>query len=57
MSQAAAISAGVKSAAVKSEYALELLDAHKSFGKTQIIRGATLQVKPGETKTAAVKFK
>ena len=43
MSQAAAISAGVKSAAVKSEYALELLDAHKSFGKTQIIRGATLQ--------------
>lgn len=48
MSQAAAISAGVKSAAVKSEYALELLDAHKSFGKTQIIRGATLQVKPGE---------
>ncbi|MEK8045868.1 ABC transporter ATP-binding protein [Ideonella margarita] len=31
-----------------SPYALELLGAHKSFGKTQIIRGAQLQVKPGE---------
>jgi branched-chain amino acid transport system ATP-binding protein len=31
-----------------SGYALELLDARKNFGKTQIIRGATLQVKPGE---------
>jgi branched-chain amino acid transport system ATP-binding protein len=29
-------------------YAVELLDVHKSFGKTAIIRGATLQVKPGE---------
>jgi len=32
----------------KSEYAVELLDVHKSFGKTQIIRGAQLQVRPGE---------
>ncbi|MBL0086078.1 MAG: ABC transporter ATP-binding protein [Ideonella sp.] len=31
-----------------SEYAVELLDVHKSFGKTQIIRGARLQVRPGE---------
>jgi branched-chain amino acid transport system ATP-binding protein len=30
------------------EYAVELLDVRKSFGKTQIIRGAQLQVKPGE---------
>ena len=29
-------------------YALELLDVRKSFGKTEIIRGANLQVKPGE---------
>ena len=29
-------------------YAVELLDVHKSFGKTAIIRGTTLQVKPGE---------
>jgi branched-chain amino acid transport system ATP-binding protein len=31
-----------------AEFALELLGAHKQFGKTQIIRGATLQVRPGE---------
>jgi branched-chain amino acid transport system ATP-binding protein len=31
-----------------SPYALELTDVRKSFGKTEIIRGATLQVKPGE---------
>jgi branched-chain amino acid transport system ATP-binding protein len=30
------------------DYAVELLDVHKNFGKTAIIRGATLQVKPGE---------
>jgi branched-chain amino acid transport system ATP-binding protein len=30
------------------EFAVELLDARKSFGKTEIIRGANLQVKPGE---------
>ncbi|MBQ0959671.1 ABC transporter ATP-binding protein [Ideonella sp. 4Y11] len=35
-------------AATQSPYALELLDAYKRFGKTEIIRGATLQVKPGE---------
>jgi len=29
-------------------YAVELNDVHKSFGKTEIIRGANLQVKPGE---------
>ncbi len=34
--------------APNAEYALELLDARKSFGKTEIICGATLQVKPGE---------
>ncbi|HSI49128.1 MAG TPA: ABC transporter ATP-binding protein [Ideonella sp.] len=31
-----------------SPYALELLGAHKRFGLTEIIRGAQLQVKPGE---------
>jgi len=31
-----------------SVFALELLDLHKSFGKTSIIRGATLQVRRGE---------
>ncbi len=31
-----------------SEFALELRDVRKSFGKTEIIRGANLQVKPGE---------
>jgi len=30
------------------EFAVELLDVHKQFGKTQIIRGAQLQVRPGE---------
>ncbi|WBY01994.1 ABC transporter ATP-binding protein [Ramlibacter tataouinensis] len=29
-------------------YALELRDLHKSFGKTEIIRGANLAVRPGE---------
>ena len=31
-----------------SEFALELRDLRKSFGKTEIIRGANLQVRPGE---------
>ena len=31
-----------------SEFALELRDVRKSFGKTEIIRGASLQVCPGE---------
>lgn len=31
-----------------SEYALELRDLRKSFGKTEIIRGASLSVRPGE---------
>ncbi|MDT7834867.1 ABC transporter ATP-binding protein [Aquabacterium sp. OR-4] len=32
----------------RSEFAVELLDLHKRFGKTEIIRGAQLQVRPGE---------
>ena len=31
-----------------SDYAVELIDLRKSFGKTEIIRGANLKVKPGE---------
>ena len=31
-----------------SEFAVELRDVRKSFGKTEIIRGANLQVRPGE---------
>ena len=31
-----------------SDFAVELRDVRKSFGKTEIIRGASLQVKPGE---------
>ena len=34
--------------AAASEFALELRDVRKSFGKTEIIRGANLQVRPGE---------
>jgi branched-chain amino acid transport system ATP-binding protein len=33
---------------MSSPYALELKDLRKSFGKTEIIRGASLSVKPGE---------
>nr|WP_297350298.1 ABC transporter ATP-binding protein [uncultured Caldimonas sp.] len=33
---------------MSSPYALELKDVRKSFGKTEIIRGASLAVKPGE---------
>ena len=32
----------------RAEYALELRDVRKSFGRTEIIRGTTLAVKPGE---------
>ncbi len=32
----------------KPEFALELRDVRKSFGKTEIIRGTSLAVKPGE---------
>ncbi len=32
----------------KSEFAVELIDLRKSFGKTEIIRGSSLQVRPGE---------
>src|SRR4029453_604128 len=32
----------------QAAYAVELNDVRKSFGKTEIIRGANLQVKPGE---------
>ncbi|MBC7938591.1 MAG: ABC transporter ATP-binding protein [Chitinophagaceae bacterium] len=31
-----------------SEFAVELRDVRKNFGKTEIIRGANLQVRPGE---------
>ena len=31
-----------------SEFAVELIDLRKSFGKTEIIRGSSLQVRPGE---------
>ena len=34
--------------AVASAYALELKDLRKSFGKTEIIRGASMAVNPGE---------
>jgi branched-chain amino acid transport system ATP-binding protein len=30
------------------EYAIELRDVRKSFGKTEIIRGTNLAVRPGE---------
>ncbi|MEO6030811.1 MAG: ABC transporter ATP-binding protein [Burkholderiaceae bacterium] len=33
---------------MSGEYAIELKDLHKSFGKTEIIRGANLAVAPGE---------
>jgi len=33
---------------VTAEYAVELNDLRKSFGKTEIIRGANLKVRPGE---------
>jgi branched-chain amino acid transport system ATP-binding protein len=36
------------SVSTKSEWAVELDDVRKSFGKTEIIRGAKLQVKAGE---------
>ena len=32
----------------RAEFAVELIDVSKSFGKTAIIRGAQLQVRPGE---------
>lgn len=32
----------------QAEFALELRDVRKSFGKTEIIRGCSLQVRPGE---------
>ena len=35
-------------AAANATYALELRDLRKSFGKTEIIRGANLAVAPGE---------
>ena len=34
--------------APKADFALELRDVRKSFGKTEIIRGTNLQVRPGE---------
>ncbi len=37
-----------KAGGTKSEFAVELIDLRKSFGKTEIIRGSSLQVRPGE---------
>jgi len=42
------MSAMPASAAVRAPYAIELKDVRKSFGKTEIIRGANLAVAPGE---------
>jgi len=42
------VSASPAASASPSGFALELRDVRKSFGKTEIIRGANLQVKPGE---------
>jgi branched-chain amino acid transport system ATP-binding protein len=39
-----------------SEFALELRDVRKSFGKTEIIRGANLQVRPGEFNLISGRF-
>ena len=36
------------SAAISADYAVELIDLRKSFGKTEIIRGASLAVRAGE---------
>jgi branched-chain amino acid transport system ATP-binding protein len=36
------------STAAATEFAVELRDVRKSFGKTEIIRGTSLAVKPGE---------
>jgi branched-chain amino acid transport system ATP-binding protein len=41
-------SAATPSQAGQPAYAVELRDVRKSFGKTEIIRGATLAVRPGE---------
>jgi branched-chain amino acid transport system ATP-binding protein len=38
----------VSTAAAASPYAVELRDVRKSFGKTEIIRGCSLAVRPGE---------
>jgi len=51
LAAAGASAATARSAAVagsSSAYAVELKDVRKSFGKTEIIRGANLAVKPGE---------
>src|SRR6201996_6863257 len=40
--------AQARAAASPARVALELRDVHKRFGKTEIIRGASLQVKAGE---------
>ncbi len=38
----------MKGPAASAEFAVELRDVRKSFGKTEIIRGASLAVRPGE---------
>ncbi len=50
-SKSASISAATSTSKVsnaKAEFAVELIDLRKSFGKTEIIRGSSLQVRPGE---------
>nr|WP_295077821.1 ABC transporter ATP-binding protein [uncultured Roseateles sp.] len=42
------MSTNIPTAGEGSPFALELLDLRKRFGKTEIIRGAQLQVRPGE---------
>jgi branched-chain amino acid transport system ATP-binding protein len=48
MSTSVSTSAPHKVGDAKSEFAVELIDLRKSFGKTEIIRGSSLQVRPGE---------
>ena len=45
-----AVASGVapQRATAEAEFAVELIDLRKSFGKTEIIRGSSLQVRPGE---------
>jgi branched-chain amino acid transport system ATP-binding protein len=42
------VSQTVTTSGAAAPYALELVDLRKNFGKTEIIRGASLAVKPGE---------
>ena len=48
MNPAVASSVAPQRDTAKAEFAVELIDLRKSFGKTEIIRGSSLQVRPGE---------